>query len=283
MFRSLLYVPADNSRALDKVASLKVDGVIVDLEDAVSALRKCEARESLANVLSSVDPAFLERLIVRINDLHQGGLHDLMMLAESGRWPRAVLVPKVCDEDGLAVVRECLRAFSAPCHVKLWAMLETPQMLQNLDNLKNFSIYPLEALVLGHNDLSKDLGWSDAGDFAPMNDVRIQMVLAAKAHGLMVFDGVHNRIDDLKGLEEASRFAKAIGFDGKTIIHPKQIEVVHHAFAPTEDELTLARGMIEAYRSALEAGRSVALYHGQLVEALHVTRAQALLERNDAA
>jgi len=270
--RSVLYIPASKPRALEKARQLPVDAIIFDLEDAVAPDEKAAARGILAEALAQ--GGYGERLkIVRINALDTGwGEEDARAAATMGA--DAVLLPKV---DGAAHL-DALAELTGD--LPLWAMMETPQGMLAASEIAG---HPLcEGLVMGTNDLAKDIGSRFRPDRLPLITALGLCVLAAKARGVAIVDGVFNAFKDQEGLAAECAQGRDMGFDGKTLIHPAQIETANDAFSPSSAEIDLATRQIAAYEEALAAGQAVAVVDGRIVENLHVETARQTLAKRDA-
>lgn len=272
--RSVLYMPGANARALDKARSLDADALILDLEDAVAPDAKAHAREQVADALRTGGYGRRE-CIVRINALDTPwGLQDVQAIARCGA--DAVLLPKVQSAEQLAALAQALDAAGAPADLPLWAMAETPLGFLRLDVIAGG--HPrLAAIVVGTSDLVKDLHARHTPSREETLLARSMAVMAARAHGLAVLDGVHLDLHDDAGLEAACKQGRDQGFDGKTLIHPKQIAAATAAFAPTKEELATARKRLDAWRAAQAAGQGVAVVDGALVENLHALDAERQL------
>lgn len=273
--RSVLYIPGSRPRALDKARGLPCDGIIFDLEDAVAPAEKAAARATLAEALTA--GGYGDRaLIVRINGLDTPfGADDLAALAPLA--PQAICIPKVNGADDVAAVAE--RLSQAP-ETALWAMMETPRGVWNALSIAQAP--RMAGFVLGTNDLAKDLRCRPGPDRLPLMFALQACLVAARAAGLVALDGVYNAFRDTEGLAAECAQGRDLGFDGKTLIHPGQIDTANAAFAPDPDEIDLARRQIEAYEQAEAAGQGVAVLDGQIVENLHVAAARALLARAEA-
>jgi (3S)-malyl-CoA thioesterase len=268
-FRSALYIPAANARAMEKALSLDVDAIIFDLEDAVAASEKDAARAALAQALRA-DYGGRYRL-VRVNGADTPwGADDLA--AVRGMDCDAILLPKV----GSAAAVAGLAAPGRP----VWAMMETPAGILNAAAIA--AAPGIAGLVLGTNDLAKDLGSRARPDRLPLMTALQTCILAARAHGLVCLDGVYNAFRDEAGLDAECAQGRDLGFDGKTLIHPAQVPVANAAFAPTEAELDLARRQIAAWAEAQAQGKGVAVVDGRIVENLHIVTARALLAKSEA-
>ena len=271
-YRSVLYIPGSKPRALDKARGLPVDAIIFDLEDAVSADEKDNARDTLKEALAQggYDPRVK---IVRINGL------DTPWGADDARAVRdmdadVVLLPKVgsaADIDALAAITGDL---------PVWAMMETPRGMLNAAEI---AAHPLLAgMVMGTNDLAKELQTRFRADRLPMMAGLGLCLLAAKAEGLVIVDGVYNAFKDDEGLAAECAQGRDMGFDGKTLIHPAQVDVANAAFAPSEAEIDLARRQIAAFEEVEASGQGVAVVDGKIVENLHVVTAREILAKAEA-
>lgn len=271
-FRSVLYIPGSKERALDKARGLPADAIIFDLEDAVAPEEKAGARAVLAQALAADYGARVR--LVRINgfDTPWGRADAEAFATHPGA--EALLVPKVngpADLDAVAAV-----APGKP----LWAMMETAQGMLNAAAI---AAHPaLRGMVMGTNDLAKELGARVRADRLPMLTGLGLCLLAAKAHGRVIVDGVYNAFKDEAGLRAECEQGRDMGFDGKTLIHPAQLEIANAAFAPSAEEVELARRQIAAFAAALAEGQAVAVVDGRIVENLHVETARATLARAEA-
>ncbi|MEO1910428.1 MAG: CoA ester lyase [Paracoccus sp. (in: a-proteobacteria)] len=273
-YRSVLYMPAANARAMDKARDLPADAIIFDLEDAVSPDQKPAAREGLGQALAQ-DYGPRAR-ILRINALAtEWGRDDALACAGAlAGLVDAVLIPKVDGPADLDAVAELIP------DTALWAMMETPLGMLNAAAI---AAHPrLQGMVMGTNDLAKDLGTRFRADRLPMMAGLGLCLLAARAHGVTIVDGVFNAFKDEDGLRAECEQGRDMGFDGKTLIHPAQLAIANGAFAPTEAEIALARRQIEAFDQATAQGKGVAVVDGRIVENLHVATARATLDRADA-
>lgn len=273
-YRSVLYIPAANARAMDKARDLPADAIIFDLEDAVSPEQKSAAREGLGQALAQ-DYGPRAR-ILRINALAtEWGRDDALACAGPlAGLVDAVLIPKVDGPADLDAVAELIPDTS------LWAMMETPLGMLNAAAI---AAHPrLLGMVMGTNDLAKDLGTRFRADRLPMMAGLGLCLLAARAHGVTIVDGVFNAFKDEDGLRAECQQGRDMGFDGKTLIHPAQLAIANATFAPTEAEIDLARRQIEAFDQATAQGKGVAVVDGKIVENLHVATARDTLDRADA-
>ena len=272
-YRSVLYIPAANQRAMDKARTLAADAIIFDLEDAVAPAEKPGARELLRAALAQ-DYGGRAR-ILRINGFDtEWGRDDAAFAAGLGDCADAVLVPKVSRPEDLDAVA------AITGDTPLWAMMETALGMLNAAAI---AAHPrLQGMVMGTNDLAKELGSRYRPDRLGMQAGLGLCLLAARAHGLVIVDGVFNAFKDDEGLRAECEQGRDMGFDGKTLIHPAQLDIANAAFAPTEAEIDLSRRQIEAYEAAIAEGKAVAVVDGRIVENLHVETARKTLARADA-
>ena len=271
--RSALYVPASNDRALQKSRNLPCDVVILDLEDAVAPEQKVEARDrAVATVRAGGFGA--RELVVRINGLDTPwGADDLAALTSVA--PAAILVPKV---SAAADLQPYSRALETRTGTTLWAMIETARSIFRLDEIAATAMNGrLACFVVGTNDLIKETGFQSGPERLPLLGALGLIVLAARAHGLAVLDGVFNAIDDAEGLARQCAQGREFGFDGKTLIHPGQIAACNAAFTPDAAAVAAARRIVEAFAAPENAGRGAIRVDGQMVERLHLVQAQRTL------
>ncbi len=270
--RSVLYVPAANEKALGKLPSLDMDAVIVDLEDAVHPDAKAGARQTMVRSLGNWH-ARKALLAVRINPLDGShGPVDLQAALEIK--PDAILLPKVETPSAILALSDALSDLDADPDTRIWAMIETPRAIFNLAQIAELGHHHtarLNCFVAGTNDLMKETGVRDSSEMQPW---LMQIVLAAKAGGLAVLDGVHNDFADTAGFEAAGSLARNRGFDGKTLIHPSQIAAANHIFASDEKELADAKAIIAAFALTENSGKGVVNIQGRMVERLHLSMAE---------
>ena len=269
-YRSVLYIPAANARAMEKARSLPADAIIFDLEDAVAPSEKAAARDLLSQALLSDYGA--RARIVRINGLDtQWAEGDARAFA---RGADAVLIPKVSRSADLDRVADLVP------DTPLWAMMETAEGMLNAAEI---AAHPrLAGMVMGTNDLAKELGARFRPDRLAMMAGLGLCLLAARAHGRVIVDGVFNAFKDDDGLRAECEQGRDMGFDGKTLIHPAQLAIANQAFAPSQAELELSRRQIDAYDAAKAQGKGVAVVDGRIVENLHVETARATLAKAEA-
>ncbi|MCV6598165.1 MAG: CoA ester lyase [Mangrovicoccus sp.] len=277
-FRSVLYIPGSKERALEKAKTLAVDSIIFDLEDAVSPDEKANARVLLAKTLS--EGGYGARFqLVRINGFDtEWGAADFDAIAAIG--PQAILLPKVGSAEDIAAVAEMLDGRPGCNQTKIWAMMETPEGILNAAAIARAP--RMGGFVMGTNDLAKELMCKFRADREPMLTSLQLCLLAARAAGIAVVDGVYNAFKDEEGLRAECEQGRDMGFDGKTLIHPAQVAVANEVFAPSEADVDLARRQIEAFAEAKAQGQGVAVVDGKIVENLHVATAEATLAKADA-
>jgi len=269
--RSVLYVPASNARALEKARTLPCDAVIVDLEDAVAPVAKPAARS--AAVAAIRGGGWGHRLVaLRVNGLETPWvLADVAVAAASGA--HAVVLPKVEDAAAVGTADRALGMHGAPAELELWAMIETPRGVLAAAEIAAASPR-LSCLVAGTSDLVKDLRARHTPSRLEVLPALGLMLLAARAAGLSALDGVHLDLQDDAGFEAACRQGRDLGFDGKTLIHPRTIDAANRLFAPDAAEVAAARAVIDAHAAAQARGEGVTVVDGRLVEALHVEMAR---------
>jgi citrate lyase subunit beta/citryl-CoA lyase len=268
--RSLLFMPGANSRALEKARELPADGLIFDLEDAVAPDVKAAAQANVAAALRQGGYGRRE-LVLRVNPLDsEWGEEDLVAAAALPL--HAVLLPKVESADRVRETVARLDHAGAPSGLAIWCMIETPRGVLAAAEIAAASPR-VAALVMGTSDLTKDLHAREMPDRAPLLTSLQLVLLAARANGLAALDGVHLDLKDDEGFAAACAQGRALGFDGKTLIHPKQIAAANAAFAPSAEEVAQARKVIAAHDEALAAGKGIAVVDGRLIENLHVEAA----------
>ena len=277
--RSVLYIPASNDKALAKIGSLACDAVIIDLEDAVLPADKAAARDKVAGILAGRERRC--EMVVRINPLaSEWGADDLLAVAKAG--PDGILLPKIGTPRDILEAGDLLDDNFAPDSVKLWAMVETPKALLNIGAIAELGRDPasrLACFVAGTNDLVKATGILATPDRRYLMPWLMQLVLAARAGGLDVIDGVANDFRDLDAFAGECSEAAAMGFDGKSLIHPAQIEPANRAFSPSAEALAAARAIRDAFAQPENAGKGVIALDGRMVERLHLAQAEKLLAK----
>ena len=271
--RSVLYMPGANERALEKAKGLDADGLILDLEDAVAPDAKAEARDRVVAAAASGEYGRRE-VTIRANGIgtpwHDD---DVAAIATSGA--DAIVIPKVDTRADVENVDEALRAAGAPDDLAIWAMLETPQAVVNAADIAS---HPrIAALVMGTNDLVKELQAEFVPGRAPLLHALQACVVGARIGGVAILDGVFNDLGDAEGFEAECVQGRQFGFDGKTLIHPKQLEPANRAWAPDEDAVDHAQRVIAAFEAAERGGQGVVTVDGKLIENLHVEQARRVL------
>ncbi|TNB49273.1 CoA ester lyase [Martelella lutilitoris] len=282
LWRSALSVPAVNRRALEKSKTLAADAVIYDLEDSVAHGRKAEARENLEQFFTQSRPANVTTAI-RINPLDTETGQEDMKTALACQ-PDAILLPKVETVANVAAASAMLTRNGAPLRIRLWAMLETPAGIVNAAAIAGAYSQAsaggrLEALIVGVNDLRSATGVAPAPGRAYLVPWLMQVVLAARAYDIAVIDGVYNDFADSEGFAVECEEARAMGFDGKMLIHPNQIEPANAHFSPSEAALAEARAIVEAFAKPEAQELNVIDLDGRMVERLHLEQAEALLAK----
>jgi citrate lyase subunit beta/citryl-CoA lyase len=272
VLRSVLYMPSSNERALEKAKTIAADAIIFDLEDAVAPDAKQAAR---ANAVAAVQSGDYGRrvLTIRCNGLDTPWGADDLKAAAAAR-PAAVVVPKVSGPDHLREVAAIVG------DTPIWAMVETPAAVFAVREIAAFE--GVSVLVLGTNDLAKELRAALVPGRAPLLPHLATTLLAAREAGVAVLDGVYNDVKDLDGFEAECRQGMEMGFDGKTLIHPTQVEVANRVWAPSDAEVEHARRVIEAFDEAQRDGRGVVTVDGRMIENLHVANAERTLAVADA-
>jgi citrate lyase subunit beta/citryl-CoA lyase len=272
--RSVLYMPGANERALTKAQGLPADALILDLEDAVAPDAKAEARDRVCEAAAS-DRYGRREVTIRVNGAGTPW-HDDDLRAVAAAAPAAVVVPKVDSADAVHRVEKALDAGGAPDLTAIWAMIETPVAMLHAEEVARAS-GRLAVLVMGTNDLAKELQAEHVPGRQPLLAGLGLALLAARAAGKVILDGVYNDIKDEVGFEAECVQGRQMGFDGKTLIHPSQLEPCNRVFAPTGDEVDRARRIIEAFEQAEAERRGVVTVDGRMVENLHVDQARRTL------
>ncbi|MFD9891580.1 HpcH/HpaI aldolase/citrate lyase family protein [Amycolatopsis sp. NPDC059027] len=277
--RSVLYMPGANERALEKAKTLPADALILDLEDAVAPDAKEEARERVCAAASSGDYGKRE-VTIRVNGLDTEW-HDADLRAAAQAGPAAIVVPKVNSAAEVHNIERALELGGAPESTKIWAMVETPVAMLHAAEIAGAS-ERLTVLVMGTNDLAKELHAEFVPGRGPLLGGLSLALLAARATGKVILDGVYNDVKDLEGFEAECLQGRQYGFDGKTLIHPGQVEPCNRIFAPSEEEIDRSRRIIAAFEEAQAAGKGVVTVDGRMIENLHVDNARRVLALADA-
>lgn len=272
--RSALYVPGSNPRALARAATLPADVLILDLEDAVLPQAKDEARDAVHRAVATGGFGRRE-IVIRMNALATAwATDDIRRIARSGA--AAILVPKVDDAATIIRLDQLLAEVGAPAGLRIWAMAETPRGVLNLAAIASASPR-MEAIVMGTADLSRALRLAESGQREALIPALAACVLAARAAGVDILDGVCTRLTDSGGLRSECEHGRSLGFDGKTLIHPGQIDIANEVFGVPDAEATAAAALIAGWQAAAAAGSGVAVVDGRMVEQLHVEVAQRRL------
>ena len=277
--RSVLYMPGANERALEKAKGISADTLIFDLEDAVAPDAKPEARDRVC-AAATAGGYGLREVVIRVNGLDtEWGADDLAAAAQAG--PAAVLVPKIDSAADIGEVERRLDAAGAPATTRIWAMLETPAGIFAAREIAAAS-ERLAVLVMGTNDIAKELHAEHVPGRQPMMFALQQCLLAARLAGKVILDGVYNDIKDEVGFEAECVQGRELGFDGKTLIHPSQVDPCNRVFAPSATEVDAAREIIAAFQVAGAEGKGVVSVNGRMIENLHVENARRALALDEA-
>ena len=272
--RSVLYMPGANERALEKAKGLAADALILDLEDAVAPNAKEEARERVCAAAASGEYGTRE-IAIRANGLGTQW-HDADVAAIAKAGPDAIVVPKINSVDDVRAIESALEKGGAPDGTKIWAMVETPVAMLHAEEIAGCSDR-LAVLVMGTNDLAKELRAEHVPGRQPLLTGLGLCLLAARATGKVILDGVYNDIKDADGFLAECRQGKEMGFDGKTLIHPSQLEPCNEVFAPSSEQVEAAREIIAAFEEAEHEGRGVVTVNDRMIENLHVEEARRTL------
>ncbi len=276
--RSVLYMPAANERALEKAKDIQADALIFDLEDAVAPDSKEVAREQACAAAASSEYGNRE-LTIRCNGLDTPwGKDDLLAAAAAG--PAAVVIPKVDGSSYLDEISELLNQGGAPSSTQIWAMVETPIGILHVEEIARHE--RMSVMVLGTNDMAKELRASITADRQALLPYLAMCLLSARAAGVAILDGVYNDIKDESGFKDVCVQGAEMGFDGKTLIHPNQVAPTNEIFSPSLDELDFHRRIIEEFEAAEKDGRGVLTVDGKMIENLHVDEARRALAVADA-
>ncbi|MCI1749186.1 MAG: CoA ester lyase [Acidipropionibacterium sp.] len=265
-------MPGANARALEKAKTLPCDAIIIDLEDAVAPDAKPSARERAASVVAS-RPYGSREVVIRVNGMDTPWYHDDLAAAVAAG-PDAIAVPKVGSAEQVRAVAAEMEAAGAGPQMAIWAMIETPRAVLDCLEIAEAS-ERLTVLVMGTNDLTKELQARHVPGRAPVTTALQMCVLAARAAGTVILDGVYNDVRDAEGFRAQAEEAMLMGFDGKTLIHPSQVGPANEVFSPSAEEIADAHGLIEAWDAG--EGSGVVTYHGRMIENLHVETARRVL------
>ena len=277
--RSVLYMPAANERALEKAKAIPAVALIFDLEDAVAPDAKAEARERACAMFAGGGYGNRE-ITIRANGIGTPW-HDDDLAAIAAAGPDGIVIPKVNSAEEVRAIETALERHGAPDRTKIWAMLETPVAMLHAEEICGAS-ERLAVLVMGTNDLAKELHAKRVPDRSPLMGGLYLSLLAARATDKVILDGVFNDIKDEAGFAAECAQGRAMGFDGKTLIHPSQVDGCNAAFSPEDDEIDLAVRIISAFEEAERDGRGVVTVDGRMIENLHVDEARRVLAIRDA-
>jgi citrate lyase subunit beta / citryl-CoA lyase len=281
--RSVLYMPGSNARALEKARELPADGLILDLEDAVAPEAKGQARQAIVKAMQN--GGFGDReVMVRINGLDTRWWVEDIEAAVAAR-PDAILVPKISNPGQLQDLAARIVDMGTDPRVRVWAMMETPLAMLNVGEIAASTLDSetrLAGFVMGTNDLAKDTRARLVPGRAPMLPWLMVCIAAARAYGLDILDGVYNDLGNAEGFLAECRQARDLGFDGKTLIHPRQIDPCNEAFSPTPEEVEVARKMIAAFDLPENRDKGVIQIDGRMVERLHAEMARQTVAIADA-
>jgi citrate lyase subunit beta / citryl-CoA lyase len=276
--RSVLYMPGANDRALEKARSLPADALILDLEDSVAPEAKSQARDKVVAAVKSGGYGARE-LIIRVNALDTPwGADDLKAAASVAA--DAILVPKVSRPGDMVSAAKLLKAQGAPPQTRLWAMMETPLAILNARDIAGVAADAdsrFSCLVLGTNDLVKESRARALGDRFAIIPWLAMSVLAARSFGLDVIDGVYNDFKDDAGFRAECEQGRTLGMDGKTLIHPSQIDPCNQIFSPSDEEVQWSRKVIQAFALKEHKGKGVITVEGRMVERLHLVMAERVV------
>lgn len=272
--RSVLYMPGSNTRAMEKAKTIAADAIILDLEDAVSPDAKATARQQIVDALAAGGYGRRE-MIVRINGLDTPwGADDMAAIAKSGA--DAILVPKINDAETVQGLVAAMDKAGAPASMALWCMMETPIGILNAQSIGAASDR-VAVWVMGTNDIAKDTGAHHTPMRLPMVTALGICMLAARAYGIQILDGVYNDIKDEDGFRDICQQGLEMGFDGKTLIHPSQVAPCNDVFSPTEAQLEMAARIVAGFEEAQREGKGVVTVDGRMIENLHVEQAKKQL------
>ena len=281
--RSVLYMPGSNAKALAKASTLPADALILDLEDSVAPDQKITARERVVQAVRAGGFGGRE-VVIRVNGPHTPwGEDDLAATCAAG--PEAILLPKVDGPGAIMAAARTLREAGAPDETRIWAMMETPNAILNAGSIASVAADPssrLAVMVMGLNDLARETRARLTPGRPTMSAWLASCIVAARAHGVDILDGVYNDIQDLEGFQLECLQGRDMGLDGKTLIHPSQVDICNEVFAPSAAEVESAAAIIEAFALPENAGKGVIQLNGRMVELLHADMARRTLAIADA-
>ena len=278
--RSALYVPASKSRAIDKSADIDADWLIFDLEDSVAITEKPSARDALQNAFRDKDFGRSQRAI-RCNAINSAEFtDDIKTVAQC--CPDAIILPKVFSVSELKTFAELASTAELKTSVRCWLMIETAAGIAQLEGIVDCGCelqWKLQTLVVGHNDIASETGVSLDHERRYLMPWLMQIVLQAKRSGVNVLDSVWNKFRDSEGFEKEATQASFMGVDGKTLIHPSQVEIANRVFAPSDQEVTHAQSIVDAFAKPENKDMNVISHNGEMVERLHLSQAKKLLAK----
>lgn len=279
--RSALYMPGANVRALEKAKTLNADSLIFDLEDAVAPEAKAEARENVVKAVQAGGYGHRE-VCVRINGMDtEWGLDDMKAAVAAG--PDAILAPKVIGGEDIERLDDAMSRAGAPDDMSLWVMIETPHAILNIQEIAvNAGRTRLDTFVMGTNDLAKELRAVATPDRAAFQTALSLTIAACRAFDIVAIDGVFNDIQNPGGFRAECDQGRVLGFDGKTLIHPSQLDICNEVFAPAEADIAQARDVIEAFADPANAGKGVLKVNGKMTELLHLSEAKRIVAMDEA-
>jgi citrate lyase subunit beta / citryl-CoA lyase len=281
--RSLLFMPGSNARALEKARNLPADGIILDLEDSVAPEAKAMARDQIAQAIAA--GGFGKReVLIRVNSLDTSWWIDDITMAGKAR-PDGILVPKISSVEDINTIARCLADIDAASSIRVWAMIETARAVLHAEELaaaSQNSDTRLAGFVFGPNDISRETRIRMQPGRATMLPMMTHCILAAHAYGLEILDGPYSDFSNVDGFAQECAQGRDLGFDGKTLIHPGQIEACNAIFTPPAEEVAYARKVIEAFQQPENASRGAIRLDGQMVERLHAEMAQRTIAIADA-
>ena len=277
--RSALYMPGANDKALEKAKSLPTDAIIFDTEDSVAPDMKEVAREKVAAAVASGEYGHRE-LTIRVNS-SETEWHEADLRSAAAAAPAGIVVPKINSAAEVAAVERILESAGVADHTRIWAMLETPDAIEHALEIANSS-ERLEVLIMGTNDLAKELRAALVPGRAPLLWGLGRCLNAARSAGKVILDGVYNDVKNPEGFAAECTQGADMGFDGKTLIHPTQAEPCNEAFSPSADEIEYSRRVIEAFEQGLAEGKGVVTVDGKMIENLHVDNARRAIAIADA-
>ena len=275
LFRSALYVPCSNSRAIEKVKQIESDVIIFDLEDSILPEKKIHSRKKIFEILANDKNLFPGKfLVVRVNGLNtEWGIDDLELIYKCK--PDAILIPKIENEEDLRYLKQNFMDINEST-IKFWAMIETPLSIINLEKLASHK-FKFQGFVMGTNDLLQSMGLKGSKTRDELIYALSKVTMISKAYNLIVLDGVFNNFRNAQGLKKECIQGKNLGFNGKTLIHPSQIEITNSIFSPSTEEIDEAYAIIKSFNETIKKGSGVAVYKGSIVEDLHVRAAKELI------